>query len=275
MITPGYLEALRIPVVAGRAFSGSDAPGAPNVVGVSETLARELWPGESAVGKSLVVDYSTAGTYAYEVVGVFGDVRFRGPRSRPLAEVYFPHAQRSYLILQVAVRTAQGGPALAPELRRALLEIDPQKPPYVVRPLEDLLGATYLRERRVMQLLVAFAAVASLLSALGVYGLLAYRVRQRDVEIGVRVALGASPARVIAWVAAAGARLVACGALLGAAGAAAGSHLLGGLLFGVTPADPPTAIAVLTLLALVAGAATCLPAWRAARVDPAAVLRRG
>jgi len=275
MITPGYLEALRIPVVAGRAFSSADAPGAPNVVAVSETLARELWPGENAVGKSLVVDYSSAGTYPYEVVGVFGDVRFRGPRSRPLAEVYFPHAQRSYLILHVAVRTAQGGPPLAPELRRTLLELDPQKPPYGVQPLEDLLGATYLRERRAMQLLVAFAAVASLLSALGVYGLLAYRVRQRDVEIGVRVALGASPARIVSWVAAAGARLVACGALLGVAGAAAGSHLLGGLLFGVTPADPRTAAGVLALLALVAAAATCLPAWRAARVDPAAVLRRG
>jgi len=274
MITPGYLEALGIPIVAGRPFAASDAPGGKPVLAVSETLARSLWPKEGAIGKSLVVDYSTSGTYPYEVVGVVGDVRFHGPRSEPQSAVYFPHAQRSYLILNVAVRTAPGAPSLAPLLRRTFEELDPQKPAHSVSRLADLLGATYTRERRVMQLFVAFAAAACLLSGLGVYGMLAYRVRQRSAEIGVRVALGATRARIVGHVAGEGARLMARGTLIGLGGAALSGRLLSGLLYDVGPADPVTAAAVLLLLALVGAVATCLPALRAASIDPARVLRR-
>ncbi len=274
MITPGYLDTLRIPVLEGRAFTAADAPGGKPVLAISETLARSLWPTESAIGKSLVVDYSTSGTYPYEVVGVVGDVRFDGPRSEPQSAVYFPHAQRSYLILNVAVRTAPGAPPLAPELRRVLHELDPQKPAYGVNRLDDLLGATYTQERRAMQLFVAFAAVACLLSGLGVYGMLAYRVRQRAAEIGVRLALGASRARIVGYVAGEGGRLLLRGTLLGLGAAALGARLLRGLLYGVGPADPLTAVAVLATLALLGALATCLPALRAASVDPASVLRR-
>jgi putative ABC transport system permease protein len=275
MITPGYLDALRIPVVAGRPFDARDAPGGRPVLAVSESLARALWPDQSAIGKSLVVDYSTAGTYPYEVVGVVGDVRFRGPRSLPAAEVYFPHAQRPYLILNVALRGDAGHPPLAAEVRRILHEIDPQKPAHGVHRLADLLGATFTRERRAMELLVAFAATACLLSALGIYGTLAYRVRQRTLEIGVRVALGATRARIVGWVAGQGARLIARGSLVGLAGAALLGRLLGGLLFGVEAADPLTMLGVLVVLAILGLAATCVPAWRAAELDPAALLRRG
>lgn len=275
MITPGYLETLRIPVVEGRPFSDADAPKAKPVVAVSQSLARALWPGESAIGKSLVVDYSSAGTYPYEVVGVVRDVRFRGPRSEPLAEVYYPHAQRSYLILNVALRAEPGAPALAADVRRVLAEIDPQKPAHGVHRLPDLLGATYARERRVTQLLAFFAAVACLLSGLGVYGMLAYRVRQRATEIGIRVSLGATRARIAGWVAAEGARLVGAGTLLGLAGAGLGARSLEGLLYGVEPHDPATLLGVLLALSLLLGWASVLPAWRAARLDPAALLRHG
>ncbi len=207
IITPDYLDALRIPLVEGRGFSAGDGPNAKPVLAVSETLARALWPAESAVGKSLIVDYSTSGTYPYEVVGVVADVRFHGPRSEAQSAVYFPHAQRSYLVLNVAVRTKPGAPPLAAELRRVLHEIDPQKPAHGVSRLSDLLGATFAHERRAMQLFVAFAAVACLLSGLGVYGMLAYRVRQRSAEIGVRVALGATRTRVVRYVAGEAARL--------------------------------------------------------------------
>jgi putative ABC transport system permease protein len=275
MITPEYLEALRIPVLAGRTFGDADAPGAPNVVAVNEHLARALWPGESAVGKSLVVDYSTSGTYPYEVVGVVGDVRFGGPRSEPQDEIFFPHAQRSYLVLNVAVRAPGAAPTLAADVQRVLHEIDPQKPAHGVLRLSDLLGATWVRERRAMQLLVAFAAVACLLSALGVYGMLTYRVRQRAPEIGVRLALGASGGRIAAWIAGESGRLVLRGALLGLLAAGLGARLIGGLLYAVAPLDVPTALGVVLVLAFVAAFATCLPAWRATRIDPAAVLRRG
>lgn len=275
MITPGYLEALRIPVVEGRAFTDADAPGAKPVLAVSQTLARALWPGASAVGKTLVVDYSSAGTYPYEVVGVIGDVRFRGPRSQPLAEVFFPHAQRSYLILNVAVRTAAGAAPVAAEVRRVLREIDPQKPAHGVQRLDDLVGATFTRERRAMQLLVGFAAAACLLSGLGMYGMLAYRVRQRAAEIGVRMSLGATRARIVRWIAAEGARLLAIGTLLGFPGAAAAGGWIEGLLYGVRPADAVTVLGVLLALVLLGALATVLPAWRAARLDPVAALRRG
>jgi predicted permease len=275
MITPGYLEAMRIPVVEGRAFDASDAPGAQRVLAVSESLARSLWLDGSAVGKTLVVDYSTAGTYPYEVVGVVGDVRFRGPRSVPAAEVYFPHAQRPYLIMHVAVRAAPGTPPLGGEVRRILHEIDPQKPAHGVHRLGDLLGTTFVRERRAMELLVAFAATACLLSGLGLYGTLAYRVRQRATEIGVRVALGASRARIAEWVGREGARLVVRGGLLGLAGALVLGRVLEGLLFGVEAVDPLTAGGVLLAVATLGLGAACLPAWRATRLDAAVILRRG
>jgi predicted permease len=273
MMTPGYLDVLRIPVVAGRGFTDADAPGAPSVVAVSETLARALWPGETAVGKRLTADYG--GVYAYEVVGVIGDVLFRGPRSEPLAEMYVPHAQRPYLILHVALRQAPSAPAVAADVRRVLREVDPQKPAHGVHRLEDLLGATFTRERRAMQVLAGFAGVACLLSGLGVYGMLAYRVRQRMPEIGVRLALGAGRARIVRWIAGEGVRLIARGVAFGVAGAALGARLLQDLLFGVAPTDPVTALGALGVLALLGALATVAPAWRATRVDPATVLRQG
>jgi predicted permease len=274
VITPGYLDALRIPLVAGRAFAAQDAPGGKPVLAVSQGLARQLWPSGDAVGQTLVVDYSTAGTYPYEVVGVVADVQFRGPRSEPLPEVYFPHDQKPYLILNVAVRSATSDPLPPAELRRVLREIDPQKPAQGVHRLSDLLGATFLLERRAMQLLTAFAALACLLSGLGLYGMLAYRVRLRAQEIGVRVALGASRARVVGFIASEGARLIGLGILAGFAGAVAGGRLLGRLLYGVSPADAPTAAAVLATIVLLGALASFLPARRATRVDPAEVLRR-
>jgi predicted permease len=273
MITPGYLETLRIPVATGRDFSAADDMGAKKVVAVSHSLARSLWPGESAVGKSLVVDYSTAGTYPYEIVGVFGDVQFRGPRSEPVPEVYFPHAQRPYLVMHVGVRSTAPPYVVAAELRRVLREMDPQKPAQGVHRLSDLLGATFLIERRALQLLSAFAAAACLLSALGIHGMLAYRVRLRAQEIGVRVALGASRARVIRFVTWECGRLVVLGTLAGLLCAMAGGRLISGLLYGVSPTDPLTAAAVVATVAVLGMLASWLPALRAARLDPAQVLR--
>ncbi|MEE8526602.1 MAG: ABC transporter permease [Thermoanaerobaculia bacterium] len=274
MITPGYLEALRIPVADGRAFDAGDTPESQPVIAVSESLAQALWPGESAVGRQLVVDYSSAGTYPYEVVGTVGDVRFRGPRSEPLSEIYFPHAQRSYLILNVAVRTAPGTPPIEPLIRDALLAVDAHKPAHGLYPLTELVGATFVREQRAMQLLVAFAILATLLSALGVYGLLTYRVRQHSAEIGVRMALGAGRGRLMGWVAGEAAGLMIRGGLLGLGLAMLGTRLIASLLFGVAPTDPGTALAVIALLAMIAAIATLAPAWRAANVYPAAILRR-
>jgi|TARA_B100002003_G_scaffold190540_1_gene179494 putative ABC transport system permease protein len=275
MVTPGYFDTLRLEIAGGRAFDARDHPDAPPVVMVSETLAARLWPGQSAVGESLVVDYSTAGTYPYEVVGVVGDVRFRGPRSEPLAEIYLPHAQRSYLIMNVAIRGAGDPRALIPAVRSTLREVDPQKPAYGLTPLEDLVGATMVRDRQAMVTLLAFAVSAVFLAMLGVYGVLSARVRERHQEIGVRMALGADTSQLIGWVAASGMRLLASGAAIGLVATWPLTGLLSGLLFGVQPTDAVTAVSVVVLLGLVGITVTLVPSWRATRVDPVAVLRRG
>jgi putative ABC transport system permease protein len=242
---------------------------------VNETLARHLWPDQRVIGKQLVVDYSTAGTYPYEVVGVVGDVRFRGPRSQPTPEIYFPHAQRSYLVLNVVLKTSADPRALIPTVRAVLREVDPQKPAHGLYALEDLVGATYARDRQAMVTLLLFAGTAIFLAVLSVYGVLSQRVRERAREIGIRMAMGADTPRVIAWVVRAGLRLVAAGLATGLVVAWMLSDTLEGLLFGVTPTDTATTVVVVAGLAAVGLLATLVPSWRATHIDPVVILRRG
>jgi predicted permease len=275
VVTPGYFPVMKLRIVDGRAFDDRETPQSPGVIMVSETLARRLWPGQRAVGRQLVVDYSTAGTYPYEIVGVVGDTRFRGPRSEPLAEVYMAHIQRPYLIMNVVVRSSGDPRAIVPAVRAALQAVDPQKPAHSLNALEDLLGATYRRDRQTMVTLLVFASAALFLAVLSVYGVLSQRVRERSREIGIRMALGADQSRLIRWVARSGVRLVGAGA----AGGLVISWMLTGtierLLVGVRPNDPVSALVVAAILAGIGLLAMLIPSWHAARVDPVAVLRRG
>lgn len=275
MVTPGYLTTLAIGIAEGRSFDDRDRPGAPSVVMISETLARRLWPGQQAVGRRLMIDYSNAGTFPSEIVGVVKDVRFRGPRSEPLAEVYFPHAQRSYLILNVTLRATVDPRTLIPAARQVLKDIDPQKPAHGAYPLEDLLGATIARDRQAMLTLVLFAAAAVCLAVMSVYGVLSQRVRERSREIGIRIAMGAGRSQVIGWVTGLGLRLIAAGLALGLLIAWALTGTLSGLLFGVQPTDGATAAIVIGVLLAVGLVASLIPSWRATRIDPAVILRRG
>lgn len=274
-VTPGYFPAMKVRIADGRAFDDRDQPSSPRVVMVSETLARRLWPGQRAVGHQLVVDYSTAGTYPYEIVGVVGDMRFRGPRSEPLAEIYIPHAHAPYLILNVVIR-ANGDPrTMMPAVRQALKEVDPQKPAHGLNALEDLMGATYARDRQTMVTLLVFASAAIFLAVLSVYGVLSQRVRERSREIAIRMALGADGSRLVTWVARTGVRLVSVGIVAGFAIAWMLTGTIDRLLVGVRPTDPLTAFTVATVLIVVGLIATLIPSWRATRIDPVAVLRRG
>jgi predicted permease len=275
MVTPGYFPALRLRVIDGRAFDDRDRPETPRVLMVNETLARTLWPGRRVIGERLVVDYSTTGTYPYEVVGVVGDVRFGGPRSAPKPEIYLPHAQRPYLILNVVVRTTGDARGLAPAVRATLRDLDRDKPAQALTPLEDLVGATYARDRQAMIVLAVFGATAVALAVISVYGVLAQRVRERTREIGLRAAMGASAPRIVGWVAAAGLRLVATGLAIGLLLAWLSAGALEGLLFGVRPVDGPTLALVIVATFGVGLAASVVPAWRAARIDPVTVLNRG
>ena len=275
MVTPGYFAALGLRVAAGRPIDDRDAPTAPRVVMVNEALARRLWPGTSAVGRQLVVDYSTNGTFPYEVVGVVGDMRFGGPRSEPKPEIYLPHAQRSYLILNVVVKTTGDPRALMPAVQAALREVDPQKPAQGLYALADLVDATYARDRQVTATLLVFAGAATFLAVLSVYGVLSQRVRERTREIGIRMAMGASAAGLVGWVARVGARLIGVGLAAGLLAAWLASTALEGLLFGVRPTDALTVAAVVAAVGVVGVVATVVPSWRATRIDPVAVLRRG
>ena len=274
IVTPRYFETLGIRVREGRGFLETDGPDAPRVVILSEGLARRLWPNGGAVGRRLVVDYSTAGTYPYEVVGTVNDVRFGGPRSEPRPEIYLSHARHPYLVLNVALRTAAEPGVLAPSVRQILKELDAEKPAHGVHTLDDLLGATYARDRQAMLALLVFAAAAASLSLLGVHGVLLHRVRERTREIGIRMAIGAGQGKVLSWVAAHGLRLTFRGLTLGLLLAAASSRVLEALLFGVSTTDPAVALPFLAF-PLAALAVSLHPAWRATRIDPAEVLRRG
>ena len=274
VVTPGYFKALGIRIADGRPFDDRDSLQSPRVIMVSETLARRMWPGQRAVGKQLVIDYA-AGTYPYEVVGVVGDLRFRGPRSEPAAEFYQPHAVRQYLVLNVVLKTTGNPRALIPSVRAALMSIDPQKPAQGLYPLDDLLGATYARDHQAMVTLLVFALSASFLAILSVYGVLSHRVRERSREIGIRIALGANAASVVGWVAGSGLRLIAIGLVTGTIAARALSRALNGLLFGIATTDVLTAVLAMTVLAGIGLIAMLVPAWRAARIDPVEVLKRG
>lgn len=273
IVTADYPAALGLQIVSGRAIDARDGPDGPRVLMVSASLAERLWPGEPAVGRQLVVDYSTAGTYPYEVVGVVGDVRFRGPRSTPAAEIYLAHAQRPYLVLNVVVKTAGDPGDLAPAVRAAITALDPQKPAHGVERLVVLLGATYARDRLVMTGLMVFAGAATLLALIAVSGVLAQHVRERTREIGVRLAVGAMPREVVGWVTRTGVALLARGLAAGLAAAWLATRALDGWLFGVTPTDAVTLTAVLAVMTLVGVASAVVPSWRATRVDPVVVLR--
>jgi putative ABC transport system permease protein len=274
MITPNYFDTLGMRILDGRAFDRRDGPDGALSVILSEGLAKRLWPGGNAVGRRLVVDYSTAGTYPYDVVGVVNDVRFGGPRTAPRHEIYLPHAQRPYLVLNMAVRTKGDARYLAPAVRNVLHEIDPRKPAQGLFPLEDLLGNTYSRDRDAMIVLSAFAAVAVLLSLLGVHGMLTHHVRERRREIGIRMAIGADRRHVLGWVTGHGLKLSLSGLIIGGAIALVVGRGLSGLLFGVSAADP-VALVVVLALPLIGFLVSLHPAWRATRIHPAEVLRAG
>ena len=273
MITPEYFKVMGITLLRGRGFSHHDSPDAPKVILVNDVLSRKMWGQQNPVGKQLVVDYSSSGTYAYEIVGVVNNVRFHGLRNAPRPEIYFPHAQRSYLILNVAIRTARDPRLLAPAVRTVLKNVDPLQPAHSLTALQDLVDATVVRDRYSMTLVTCFAGVAFTLALLGIYGVLAYYVRQRIREIGIRMALGARQEEIIRWIATHGLRLLLTGLAVGAVAAVLFARLLSGLLFEITPLDLPSYLAAIGALLITAIAATWIPARRASRLNPTIALR--
>jgi predicted permease len=274
-VSAGYFSALGIPLRSGRLFDERDGPGSARVVLLGETAARRLWPGESAVGRRLAVytAYFQGGDSTAEVIGVVGDVQY-GAREAPLRpDVYAPALQMSFRFASFFVRTAGDPLAIVGAAREAVRRSDPNLPIYDVRTMEEREAIATARPRFATLLLLAFAGLGVLLAAVGVYGVMAYAVANRNRELGIRMALGADPGRLRRMVLTDAAQTATGGLVLGVAGALALTRFLGSLLYQVDPRDPGVLVPSALVLLAVALAAAYLPARHAAAIDPLRSIR--
>jgi predicted permease len=268
--TAGYFRTLGVPLLAGRDFAGTDVEGSPAVAIVNRTLARRAFPGRNPLGRRLVLEQTGE---ELTITGVVADVRHRGLDAEPRPEIYRPLGQRAYSTQTLVLRTAGAPLALADPLKREVLGLDPDLPISVLTTMEALASESVAGRRVDAVLLGGFAALALLLAALGIHGALAGAVAGRTREIGVRMALGAARARVVRDVVGRGLALAGLGFLLGLPAAVMLAALLGGMLYGVGPADVATHAAAAGVLLAAALLAGWMPARRAAGVNPAAALR--
>ena len=276
-ITPNYLETLGVPLLQGRLFTHADNEKSPAVVAINATMAHTFFPNENPLGKRLQLGaLPDQQVPTMEIVGVVGDVR-PGLGIDPQAEMYLPYRQADLVLpvfqLSVVMRTA-GDPTLQTSaLRSALAEIDPNQPLVRVRTMEENMATTVAQPRFRAWLIGIFAALALVLAAVGVYGVMSYTVTQRTSEIGVRVTMGAQPQDVFRIIVGEGLRLALIGVGVGLVTALALTRLLRSFLFGISAYDPLTFVGVSLLLTFVAVAASFFPARRATLVDPLVALR--
>jgi len=275
-VTTGYLQTIGVRVLEGRLLDERDGADAPRAVVINETMARQFFAGQSPIGHRL--KFIDSVNPWHTIVGVVHDVRERGYEPSAKPGVYFPIAQapEAWAVPEyLAIRARRDPIELADAVRRVVASIDPAQPIASVRTMDDILDLDVADRRQQMVLLAAFAALAVGLSSLGLYGLLAFAVAQRSREIGLRVALGATPRAVVSMIALRGVLLTALGLTAGIAGALAATRAMRSVLYGVAPTDGTTFAAVAALIAVVATVASVIPAARAARVDPMVVLRDG
>jgi putative ABC transport system permease protein len=277
-VTAHYLKAMNIPLRQGRYFESSDNAQSLPVAIINETMARQYWPGENALGRRFKIgDPDEPGKQWKEIVGIVADIRQMGIDEPVKAEMYFPNEQVTdwpgYTPRDLAIRTNGDPSNLAGAVRQIIREIDPDQPVSNVATMAEVLGTEAAQRRMGMIMLAGFAALALLLASLGIYGVLAYFVTQHTNEIGVRQALGATPRDILLLVLRKGMGLTLTGVAIGLAAAFALTRLMSSLLFGVTAADPLTFATVPLLLVVVALLACYIPARRATKVDPLVALR--
>ena len=266
--TPGFVEALGLPLVRGRTIAVADTAQAPGVVVINQTLATRFFPNEDPVGRRITIS-----GVLRTIVGVVGDAKYQGLGVEAGPQAYVPHAQSPFPGLRIVVRTTTDPESLVSAVRAQIQSIDSEEGPTRFVPMSQLLSESVAQPRFNTFLIGLFAALAFILSAIGIYGVINYDVTQRTGEIGVRMALGAQSRDVVQLILRQGLLLTLGGLVLGLAGAFALTRFLTGLLFEVKPTDPLTYVVVAAVLAVVAIAACLIPARRATKVDPLVALR--
>jgi predicted permease len=276
-ISPGYFEAMKIPLRRGRLFTASDDERAPKVVIVDERLAKRFWKDADPVGKRMwrpeEIEELKRGpgpkSHFYTVVGVVGSIRVTSlTEKEPVGMYYFPFAQNVGRGMTLVTRTAGEPNSIVSGIRQQVKAIDPELPFFSVRPMQERLDQSLMSRRTPMLLAMLFGVIALFLAAVGIYGVLAYQVAQRRKEIGIRLALGGDGRRIFGLVVSEGLWLLGIGVGVGAIGAFAIRRAMETQLFGIQPMDPRVIASVAVLLGLVAFAACAVPARRAARIDP-------
>ncbi|HEX7630656.1 MAG TPA: ABC transporter permease, partial [Lacunisphaera sp.] len=270
-VTPGYFPAMGIRLIRGRLFTEQDNEKAPRVAIISETLARQQFPNEDPLGKRINI---TNGPDAWrEIVGIVYDVKQYGVDRESTMQSYEPFAQVPFNNLTAVIRTSGDARALHNAIRAQVFAVDKDQPVSSIKPLESIVADSMAQQRFAMLLLTVFSAVALVIAAVGIYGVMAYSVSQRTSEIGIRMALGASPGSVLQLILRQGLGVIAAGLAVGLVSALFAGRLLESLLYQTTARDPLTLAAIAGLLALVALVACLIPARRATRVDPLVALR--
>jgi putative ABC transport system permease protein len=272
-VSTNYFETMGVRLINGRGFTAADTEKSATVTVINETMARRFWPNESPIGKRLKQGWPENETPWREVVGVAADVKLNGVDQETPLQAYLPLAQEPALSLALVVRS-QGNPlSLAAAVEQAIYAMDKDLPVFNTRSMDQLLDNAIAQQQLTMVLLAGFAAVALLLAAVGIYGVVSYSVSQRTHEIGIRMALGAQAGDVLRLVAGQGMGLAIVGVAIGVGASLVLTRLMTSLLFGVSATDPLTFAAISVLLALVALLACYFPARRATKVDPIIALR--
>lgn len=279
--TAGYFEAMGIRLVRGRLFDARDTADAPKTAIVDERLAQKFWPGQDAIGHRLYfptdlknVAAITKDTKFFLVVGVVGDVQMVDPRPdvKSVGTFYFPFQQSPGGGFTFVVRTTMPSSTVQGDIRRVVAQVDPQLPVFKQQPMQQWIDQALVGRRMPMLIAIAFGAVALFLAAIGIYGVLAYSVAQRQREMGIRMALGSSVGDVFRLVLTEGVKMIGIGLVAGLVGAFFVARLMTNMLFGITPLDPMVIGAMTCTLVAVALVASVIPAWRATTIDPIVVL---
>jgi putative ABC transport system permease protein len=269
-ITPDYLQTMRIPLLRGRVFNQQDIAGVKPVVIINRTVAQKYFPAQDPIGRHLA---NSRDKIQMEIVGVVGDVKFTGLNTPYIPEMYMPQAQNPAATMTLVVCSTSNPQPLIAAVRQKTAEIDPDLPLSNIASMSEVVSASVAQPRLTTQFTGFFAGLALLLTAVGIYGVLAYSVTQRTHEMGIRMALGASRVEILKMVVGQGMKLVLAGLVFGLVVSLAVTRLLSTLLFGTSARDPLTFAAVTLLLIVVALLAAYIPARRAAQVDPIVALR--